>query len=532
MSEEPKKGGWPADRIEMWPVARLTPYAGNVKQHPPAQVAQIVRSIEVFGFTAPVLVDESGEIIAGHGRVLAANALELSEVPVVVARGWSEDMRRAYRIADNKLTENGAWDEAALVEEFRALEASEFDLGLTGFSGDELSALFESVEPGERRREPPPPPEPPAKPVTRHGDIWVLGAHRLACCDSREPVEVAALMAGAKAVLLHADPPYGMGKEADGVANDNLYEGKLDAFQLAWWRACRPHLDPNASAYIWGNARDLWRLWWRAGLVDLEPVTLRNEIVWDKGSIAGMRSGDLTQYPEASERCLFFQLGRHVFLINRTKDDYWDGWEDLRVWLCGERDAAGFTPKDVARICENHMYGHWFGKSQWAFISQDNYEKLAQAASGKAFTRPYADVLEEYRAAARIWSGEVRGPRAEDFRAGRPFFDNTHDTMRDVWDFPRVSGEEREGHATPKPVVMMERAIRSSAREGQSVIEPFCGSGSTLIACERTGRRCFTAELEPAWVDVTIERWESLTGKTAVLERTGETYQRLKDARA
>src|SRR5262249_34786547 len=161
---------------------------------------------------------------------------------------------------------------------------------------------------------------------------------------------------------------------------------------------------------VWGNAPDLWRWWYRVGngawasrgLRESEPLTLRNEIVWDKKSIAGMASGDLTQYPEATERCLFFQLGRHVFLVNQTKDDYWQGWEPIRRFLCEERDKAGWKPGDVKRITENHMYGHWFGTSQWVFISREHYERLARAAGGRAFVRPYDDLLREYRTAAEV----------------------------------------------------------------------------------------------------------------------------------
>ena len=117
---------------------------------------------------------------------------------------------------------------------------------------------------------------------------------------------MAHLTGGRRAVLLHADPPYGMGKQADGVLGDNVYGAELDAFQLRWWDAWRPHLEDNASAYVWGNAPDLWRLWYASGLRDRETLTLRNEVVWDKVNIPGMASAGLTQYPEASERCLFF----------------------------------------------------------------------------------------------------------------------------------------------------------------------------------------------------------------------------------
>jgi DNA modification methylase len=522
---------WPADKVSRWPIDRLKAYARNPRTHTAEQVAKLARSLEEFGWTNPVLVDEAGEIIAGHGRVLAAEQLGWDSAPVMVARGWNDDQKRAYRIADNRLALDAGWDDELLAVELRDLQAAEFDLELTGMTNAELAQLL--IVSGDAEPEPePPPPDAQAVGISRPGEVWLCGSHRVICGDSTDPATLAALMGEAVAALVHADPPYGMGKESDGVANDNLYGDKLDAFQLAWWRACRPHIAPNASVYIWGAALDLWRLWWRAGLGESEPLTLRNEIVWDKGSIAGMRSEDLTQYPEATERALFFQLGRHVFLINQTKDDYWEGWEPLRLWLCGERDRMGWGPADVKRICDNHMYGHWFGRSQWAWINRENYEKLQAAAAGRAFVKPYDELLEDYRELARQFNGDVRDPRHENYRAVRPYFDNTHDTMRDVWQFPRVTGDDRFGHATPKPVAMIARCLLSSAREGDVVLEPFGGTGTTLIAAERTRRRCFIAELEPVWADVIVRRWQSMTGGTAVLESTGETFEAVERARS
>lgn len=526
---------WPADKVKRTKLDKLIPYAQNSRTHTPEQVEQIARSLERFGWTNPVLVDEEGLLIAGHGRVLAAKRLEWDAIPVMTARGWTEEMKRAYRIADNKLALNADWDDKALRAELLALEAADFQLDLIGFSTAELKTLMAEPEAEEGKSEDEPP-APEKVAISRAGDVWMLGRHRLMCGDSANGADVERLIpTGDSAQLIHADPPYGMGKEADGVQNDNLYGAKLDAFQLKWWRAYRPRLDANASAYIWGNAPDLWRLWYRGGLGDLEPVTMRNEIVWDKGSIAGMRSADLTQFPEASERCLFFQLGRHVFLINRTKDDYWEGWEPLRLRLVEERDRSGFSAPDVKRICGNHMYGHWFGKSQWAFISRENWDKLAAAAKVKgvhAFADSYDELLELYRQKSAIFNGEIRDPREREYLTARPYFDNTHDVMRDVWNFPRVTGEERADHATPKPVAMAERCLLSSLREGQTVLEPFIGSGSTLIAAEKTRRICYGMELDPLYVDVTVRRWQSLTGKPAVLESTGETFEKVTDARA
>lgn len=519
---------WPADAVSRRPLHTLTPFANNARTHSPAQIAQIARSLEHWGWTNPVLIDPDGEIIAGHGRVAAAASLGWTEVPVMVAAGWTPEQIRAYRIADNKLAENAGWDEDLLRAEFGDLKAADFDLGLVGFSVAELEQLLLFGE--GKDEEETPPPEPQAVAISRTGDLWVLGNHRVICGDSTDPAALARLMAGEVANLIHADPPYGMGKESDGVANDNLYGSKLDGFQMAWWQACRPHLRANASAYIWGNAPDLWRLWY-LHLGESEPLSLRNEIVWDKQTIAGMKSDGLTQYPEATERALFFQLGRFVLLINQTADDYWEGWEPIRLWLCGERDRIGWKPGEIKKICGNHMYGHWFGRSQWAFISRENYERLQHAAAGRAFSRPYDDLAAEYNRLAAVFNGEIRDPRAANFEAARPYFDNSHDVMRDVWTFNRVTGEERFGHATPKPVAMMERVMKSSARPGELCLEPFAGTGSTLIGAQKAGRRCYAVELEPRYVDVIVRRWQSMTGQAAVLESSGETFSTVENAR-
>jgi DNA modification methylase len=514
-------------------VERLQAYQRNPRTHSPSQIKKLVASVKEFGWTVPILVDADRQVIAGHGRLEAARKLGLPEVPVLVLEHLTAAQRRAYVIADNQLALEAGWDDELLAQELKALEdlGSDlgFDLQVTGFDRGDIDDLFASLagddEADDDEQETVP--EAPAEPTTRAGDVWVLGGHRLMCGDSTIAEHVAELVGDVRAQLVHADPPYGMGKEKDGVENDNLYAHELDAFQLKWWRAWRPYLEPNGSAYIWGNAPDLWRLWWRAGLADSEPMTLRNEIVWDKKSIAGMASPQVTQYPEASERCLFIQLGRHVFRINQTKDDYWQGWEAIRLWLVGERDRMKWTARRVREICGNHMQGHWFGTSQWVFISRDNYEKLAAAAEGQAFARPYDELKADYDARLAIFNGEVRGPRFEEFAAARPFFDNAHDVMRDVWEFPRVTGADRHGHATPKPVAMMERVMRSSLRAGQVCLEPFGGSGATLIGAEKTGRRCFAMELTPAYCDVIVKRWQELTGKSAVLAETGETFAEL-----
>jgi ParB-like chromosome segregation protein Spo0J len=214
MNPETALLAWPADKTERWPLDRLVPYARNARTHSDDQIAQIAASIAEFGFTNPVLVDETGTIIAGHGRVLAARKTGLPDVPVMVARGWSEAQIRAYLLADNKLALNAGWDTAMLALELGDLQTMGFDLALTGFSEGEIAGLLApsaDEEPGGAGTDDPADAdaEPPAAVVTRPGDLWLLGEHRLLCGDSTDRTARHRLMDGERAALLFTSPPYG-----------------------------------------------------------------------------------------------------------------------------------------------------------------------------------------------------------------------------------------------------------------------------------------------------------------------------------
>lgn len=516
---------WPADRVERRALDALLPYAQNARTHSDAQVDQLAASIQEWGWTIPVLVDEAGVIIAGHGRVMAARKLGIQEVPVMVARGWSEAQRRAYVLADNRLALNAGWDKDLLGAELQALNADGFDMPLLGFDEIELQPFLEPASAGNT--DPDDVPEPQVEVVSATGDVWLLGKHRLMCGDSTDAADVERLMAGAYAQLLHADPPYGMGKASDGVVNDNLYREKLDRFQLKWWATFRAFLADNASAYIWGNAPDLWRLWYRGGLSDSERLELRNEIVWDKKAIPGMASPLLTQFPEASERCLYFQIGnQYLSSANINTEDFPEVWEGVRGYLADQAKEAGIVPSDVKRVCGCGMYSHWFTKSQFTLLPEKHYRALAAAYPGR-FAKPWAELKAEWDRVRTAPVQEING----ELRERRSYFDNAHDSMRDVWDFPRVTGDDRHDHATPKPVAMMERVMRSSLPPGGLCVEPFGGSGSTLMGAEITGRRCFMMELQAVYVDVTIRRWQEFTGDQATLEGDGRTFDQVQAER-
>jgi adenine specific DNA methylase Mod len=239
-------------------------------------------------------------------------------------------------------------------------------------------------------------------------------------------------------------------------------------------------------------------------MIKANEITFRNLITWDKGSGQGQMSSEFRMYPIADEKCLFVMCGVQGF--NTNKDNYFEGWESVRSYLANEAKKAGIGSKEVKEICGCGMYAHWFTKSQWVFLTEEHYLKLqsyCKANGIEAFKREYEEVKREYYAT-------------------RAYFDNTHDNQNNVWHFNKLTGnsEEREltgGHATPKPIALCSRAIKSSSREGEIVLDVFGGSGSTLIACEQLNRRCFMMELDPKYCDVIIKRWESFTGEKAVL---------------
>jgi DNA modification methylase len=498
-------------KIQITAIEKVVPYARNPRRNQGA-IAKVAASIKEFGWQQPIVVDSEMVVIAGHTRLAAAQSLGMSEVPIVVAENLTPAQVKAYRLADNRVSQEAEWDHDLLTLELQDLLSEEYDLDLTGFSDDELAALL--AEETEGLTDEDTVPEVPENPVTVPGDVWLLGKHRLMCGDSTSISDVEKLMDGATAQLLHADPPYGMGKTSDGVANDNIYDDELDQFQMEWWATFRTFLVDNASAYIWGNAPDLWRLWYCGGLGDSERLELRNQIVWDKKSIAGMKSDHLTQYPIATEHALFFQIGQQ-FIGNINADDFPESWEVVRSYMEQQAKSAGMASADVKRICGVSMYGHWFTRSQFNLIPEKRYRALAEAYPGH-FARPWRDLKAE-------WDRVKGGPTSE-IQGARSYFDNAHDVMRDVWEFQRVTGDERHGHATPKPVAMMERVMKSSLPKGGLCVEPFGGSGATLMGAEKTGRVCYTMELQGHYCDVIIKRWQDFTGKKAVHAETGEEF--------
>ncbi|MEL0436700.1 site-specific DNA-methyltransferase [Phycobacter sp. K97] len=257
------------DRIETWPIARLQPYAKNAKVHGADQVAKIAASMAEFGWTVPCLVGEDGELIAGHGRVLAATQIGLTDAPVIVLGHLTEAQRRAYRLADNKLTELGSWDEALLSAELQELLAEDYDVSLIGFDDSELDALLagEGGETDDTREAEDVVPEPQEEPISRPGDLWLLGNHRLLCGDATVSTDVDRLLDGMQADLCFCDPPYnvdyagGAGAEKAGKGRRIKNDALGDAFGQFLQDACvLINLHTQGAVYICMSSSELHTL--------------------------------------------------------------------------------------------------------------------------------------------------------------------------------------------------------------------------------------------------------------------------------
>lgn len=313
------KTDWPADKVMRRSVASLVPYARNARTHSADQVDQIAASIREWGWTTPVLVDEAGGLIAGHGRVLAAKKLGLKDIPVMLAEGWSEAQKRAYVLADNKLALNAGWDNELLRVELEGLKELNFDIDLTGFSSDELALILSDKTDG--LTDPDEVPEPPAEPVSELGDVWVLGKHRLVCGDCTTVESVDKALNGVKPHLMVTDPPYGVeydagwrgkARNADGSllsTGNNRAVGEVKNDDKADWREAWA-LFPGDVAYVWhaGNMAHVV-----AESLLASDLGIRAQVIWAKSHFAIGR-GD---YHPQHEPCWY--------AVRKGKTGHYDG---------------------------------------------------------------------------------------------------------------------------------------------------------------------------------------------------------------
>ncbi|RUM95272.1 site-specific DNA-methyltransferase [Pseudaminobacter arsenicus] len=318
------------DAIEQWPIERLKPYAKNAKTHAPDQVARIAASMAEFGWTVPVLVSAEGEVIAGHGRILAAGELGLPEVPVIILDHLSEAQRRAYRIADNKLTELGGWDDELLAQELHALNGDGFDLSLTGLDEAELDRLMGELadDPGGHDGEDDIP-EPPVDPVTRRGDLWVLGRHRLLCGDATVATDVERLLGSVVPHLMVTDPPYGVDYDPqwrnEAGVSTTARTGRVANDDRADWRAAWA-LFPGDVAYVWHAGVHAATV---ADSLEACGFAIRSQIIWAKPRLVLSRG----HYHWQHEPCWY--------AVREGATGHWQGARDqTTIWAIGTGDDA------------------------------------------------------------------------------------------------------------------------------------------------------------------------------------------------
>jgi len=422
-------------RIEHLAIAALRRYANNPRTHSDTQIRQIADSIKTFGWTNPILVDDENGVIAGHGRLEAAKQLGLDTVPAVRLSGMTDAQKRAYVIADNKLAENAGWDDDLLRLELGALIELdlEFDIGVIGFETGEIDALFSITEPQPERDVVDEPEPGPA--VSRTGDVWILGRHRLVCGDALDADSYTAALTDGKADAVFTDPPYNV------------------------------------------------------------PVD---------GHVCGLGAVKHAEFAMAS----------------------------------GEMSEAEFATF-LASVCERLVAASQSGSIHFICMDWRHIEALLSAGR-----RHYAELKN-----LCVWSKETGGMgslyRSQHelvavFKAGKAKHVNNvklgkHGRNRtNVWAYPGVLSRRADLklHPTVKPIALVADAIRDVTRHGDLVLDPFGGSGTTLLAAEETGRLAALIEIDPSYVDLIVRRFEEATGQQAALEETGQRFEEVAEIRA
>jgi DNA modification methylase len=388
----------------------LIPYARNSRTHSEAQVAKIAASIKEFGFLNPIVIDGESGIIAGHGRVMAANKLGLQSVPCIEAVHLSEAQKRAYVIADNRLALDAGWDNDLLKIELQDLDANGFDLSLTGFEVGEIAAFL--TEPTAGLTDEDAVPEVPVEPVTVLGDVWLMGNHRVMCGDSTSIEAVETLCDGQLVDMWLTDPPYnvayeGKTKEALTIKNDKMGDDAFRVFLRDSYTAADAVMKPGAVFYVWHADSEGYNF---RGAAKDAGWTVRQCLIWKKQTMVMGRQ----DYHWKHEPCLY-------------------GWKD---------------------------------------------------------------------GAAHLWATDRKQTTILEF------------------DRPSRNGE----HPTMKPVELFAYQMLNNTKGNDRVLDSFGGSGTTAIAAEKHGRNALLMELDPKYCDVIVKRWQDFTGKTAVLESTGEPF--------
>jgi hypothetical protein len=428
-------------RIELISIDRLTPYTGNARTHSRKQIRQIAESIKRFGFNNPVLVDAKGKIIAGHGRFEAAKLLGLAGVPTVRLSHLSETEKRAYILADNRLAEKARWDREILAIELQGLSDLGFEVELTGFDIGEIDIILEDADEAKREGSGPEDevPEPLSGPaVSRPGDLWLLGKHRLVCGNALNDVAYELLLSGEKAEFVFTDPPYNV--PVDG--------------------------------HVCGRGRIHHREF-------------------------AMASGEMS--PQAFTGFLKAAFGH---LVAHTEDG------------------------SIHHICMD-----WRHIIEMMTAGNETYSELKNLCVWSKTNAGMGSLYRSQHELVFVWKVGT-GAHVNNVELGR------HGRNRsNVWQYPGIGTmragrlEELAMHPTVKPVALVADAMKDCSRRNGIVLDPFLGSGTTVIAAERTGRRARGIEIDPAYVDVAIRRWQTYTGKSAMLSESSQSFEEVEEKR-
>jgi DNA modification methylase len=417
------------------PVDALTPNARNARTHSRKQIRQIADSITAFGFVVPLLIDEAGVLIAGHGRHAAAKLLGLEQVPVIEVKGLSEAKRRALALADNKIAENAGWDRELLAAELpelaEILVVDGLDISITGFAPveiDQLATDFEddASDPADAVN----PAWATSAPVSQPGDLWELGNHRILCGDARDPDAIDRLMDGNRAAMAFLDPPYNV------RVRDIVGRGQVKHQEFAM-----------ASGEL--SRRDF--------------VAFLTETL--AAAVAVSRDGAVHFV------CMDW---RHIGELLEAGGTVYSETLNLAVWVKSNAGQGSFY--------------------------RSQHELIGIFRVGDAPHLNNVELGRHGRSRSNVW--HYAGVNT--FRAGRL--------------------DELKSHPTVKPVALVADAIKDCTRRGDIVLDTFCGSGTTILAAERVGRRAYTLELGPRFVDVAIKRWQAFSRKDAIHAETGLTF--------
>jgi DNA modification methylase len=491
-------------KIEKRKLADLKPHPKNPRQFTEKGMKDLENSINSIGFMQPININQDGTILSGHARTLKLQQMGEVEVDVYVPDRLLTPKQEDEVLVRANANTAGQWDFDILANEFEDFELTEWGLEIPAIETEELEAKEDDFDG-----------EPPAEPITVLGDLYEIGEHRLLCGDSTCSDVVAKLMNGELADIAHNDPPYGMKKEKDGVLNDNLNFDDLLQFNQDWISLQFAVLKDNGSWYCWGIDELLMDIYSEIlkPYIKTQKATFRNLITWDKGHGQGQNSENTRSYAIADEKCLFIMMGVQGF--NNNADNYFEGWEPIRLYLLEQRKLSGLTAKEITNLTNTAFEGHSFQKSQWAMPTEEGYNKIKNYCKNKnndAFKKEYDELKKEY--------DELK----KEYYSTRAYFNNIHDNFNNVWHFERTSNKEREGtgeHATPKPIELCERAIKSSCPENGLVLDFFLGSGSTMVASHQLKRKCYGMELDPKYTDVIIKRMIKLDPSLKIT-RNGE----------